>query len=47
MQEELDLCMEAINQKESDLEKYIYLASLQDRNERLFYKFVESNIKMI
>ncbi len=47
MQEELDICMEAIQQKESDLEKYIYLAGLQDRDERLFYKFVESNIKMI
>ena len=40
MQEELDICMEAIQQKESDLEKYIYLAGLQDRDERLFYKFV-------
>ena len=46
MNEELKVCMEQIMQKDSDLEKYIYLADLQDRDERLFYKFVETNIKM-
>lgn len=30
--------IENLNRKESDIEKYIMLASLQDRNERLFYR---------
>jgi malate dehydrogenase (oxaloacetate-decarboxylating)(NADP+) len=36
--------MEIINQKPTDLEKFIYLVSLQDRNESLFYRVVMDNI---
>lgn len=30
---------------EHELDKYIYLTSLQDRNEKLFYKVVSDNIE--
>ncbi len=30
---------------EKDLDKFIYLTSLQDRNEKLFYKVVAENIE--
>lgn len=35
---------ESFRSKPSDIEKYIYLISLQDRNERLFYRFVLANL---
>lgn len=32
--------MEQVRNKHSDLEKYIYLQSIQDTNERLYYKLL-------
>eukprot|EP00824_Muranothrix_gubernata_P010739 TRINITY_DN23846_c0_g1_i1.p1 TRINITY_DN23846_c0_g1~~TRINITY_DN23846_c0_g1_i1.p1 ORF type:complete len:572 (+),score=103.90 TRINITY_DN23846_c0_g1_i1:203-1717(+) len=44
MEAQLLLCAENIMRKESDLERFIYLTSLQDRNEALFYRFVQEHI---
>jgi len=37
--------LENIRRKTSDIEKYIFLVSLQDRNETLFYRVVMGNIE--
>ncbi|MDA8693157.1 NAD-dependent malic enzyme [Saprospiraceae bacterium] len=39
--------MASIRRKDDDLERYILLSSLQDRNERLFYKVVLEHIQEI
>ncbi len=40
LRQQLDKTLASFRGKASDLEKYIYLISLQDRNERLFYRLV-------
>ncbi len=42
--EQLRRIVENYGRKTSDLERYIYLTALQDRNERLFYRTVIDNI---
>lgn len=44
MQEQLKRRYDSYQQKNSDIEKYIYLTSLQDRNETLFYRFLQEHI---
>jgi malate dehydrogenase (oxaloacetate-decarboxylating)(NADP+) len=39
--------MENLRRKESDIERYIQLSSLQNRNERLFYRALIDNIEEI
>lgn len=39
--------MENLRRKESDIERYVLLSSLQDRNERLFYRTVIDHIEQI
>jgi malate dehydrogenase (oxaloacetate-decarboxylating)(NADP+) len=39
--------MENIRRKDSDIEKYILLSGLQDRNERLFFRLVVEHIEQI
>lgn len=39
--------MEGIKRKSSDIERYILLSALQDRNEKLFYKIVSDYIEEI
>jgi malic enzyme len=44
MQQQLDRCYENFSAKTANLEKFIYLSSLQDRNETLFYRLVLEHI---
>jgi malate dehydrogenase (oxaloacetate-decarboxylating)(NADP+) len=39
--------MENLGRKESDLQQYVYLQALHDRNERLFYKVVIDHIEEV
>ena len=41
---QLQKVLESFRGKPSDLEKYVYLMSLQDRNERLFYQLVTAHL---
>lgn len=36
--------LETVRSKHTDLERYIYLISLQERNENLFYRLVMDNV---
>ena len=45
MEDQLARTYENYSRKESDLERYIYLASLHDRNETLFFRLVSEHIK--
>jgi malate dehydrogenase (oxaloacetate-decarboxylating)(NADP+) len=44
MDEQLERGLENFRAKPTDLERYIYLCSLQDRNETLFYRLLVDNI---
>src|SRR6185503_12279205 len=44
VEEQLARTYESYKQKASDIERYIYLASLQDRNETLFYRLLQEHI---
>ncbi|XP_017481263.1 PREDICTED: NADP-dependent malic enzyme [Rhagoletis zephyria] len=44
-EEQLELCKIAVSRYSEPLNKYLYLVDLQDRNERLFYRFLAENIE--
>ena len=45
LEEQETRALETVRAKTSDMEKYIYLISLQDRNETLFYRLVTDHIE--
>lgn len=45
MEQQLARTYENYSRKESDIERYIFLASLQDRNETLFYRLFQEHIR--
>ena len=45
MDEQVDLELERVRRKDDELERYIGLAALQDRNETLFYKVLGDHIE--
>lgn len=47
MQSQLARVITNMRRKHTDIEKYIFLSALQDRNERLFYRLVIDNIEEI
>ncbi|XP_046405152.1 NADP-dependent malic enzyme-like isoform X2 [Ischnura elegans] len=44
-EEQLELCLTSLEMYKKDLDKYIYLVGLQDRNEKLFYRLLSENIE--
>ncbi|CAG0886470.1 unnamed protein product [Darwinula stevensoni] len=44
-EEQVELCKRNLNRYQEDLNKYVYLAGLQDRNERLFYRLLSENVE--
>ncbi|KAG8233736.1 hypothetical protein J437_LFUL013143 [Ladona fulva] len=44
-EEQLELCLTSLEMYKADLDKYIYLVGLQDRNEKLFYRLLSENIE--
>jgi hypothetical protein len=44
IEEQLARTYENFQLKENDLERYIFLAAMQDRNETLFYRFLQEHI---
>ena len=46
-EEQLDLCWAAFNKCKSNLEKYGWLSDLCNRNEKLFYAMLKSDIKQL
>lgn len=46
-EEQLELCKMSIMRYHEDLNKYLYLSDLQDRNERLFFRLLAENVEML
>ncbi|HBL16108.1 MAG: hypothetical protein A2X36_16890 [Elusimicrobia bacterium GWA2_69_24] len=45
LERQVQRCWESYGAKSTDLEKYIYLVSLQDRSETLFYRLVQEHLE--
>ncbi|KAJ2947521.1 hypothetical protein O0L34_g17310 [Tuta absoluta] len=43
--EQLDICRISVDRYEDNLNKYLYLVELQDRNEKLFFRLLAENIE--
>jgi len=46
-EEQLELCKTSVERYQEDLNKYLYLVELQDRNERLFFRLVAENVEQM
>ncbi|XP_054283138.1 NADP-dependent malic enzyme-like [Macrosteles quadrilineatus] len=46
-EEQLNLCRLNIERYKDNLDKYVYLMDLQDRNEKLFYRFLSENVETL
>ncbi|XP_063244213.1 NADP-dependent malic enzyme-like isoform X2 [Bacillus rossius redtenbacheri] len=46
-EEQLELCRISVERYQEDLNKYLYLVELQDRNERLFFRLVSENVEQM
>ncbi|XP_044730895.1 NADP-dependent malic enzyme [Chrysoperla carnea] len=44
-EEQLELCRLSVERYQEDLNKYLYLVELQDRNERLFFRLLSENVE--
>lgn len=47
METQVSRVLANLRRKESDIEKYIFLSALQERNERLYYRLIIENIREI
>uniref|UniRef100_A0A8D8VY82 NADP-dependent malic enzyme n=1 Tax=Cacopsylla melanoneura TaxID=428564 RepID=A0A8D8VY82_9HEMI len=43
--QQIEVCRESVRRFQEDLNKFTYLAELQDRNERLFYRLLSENVE--
>ncbi|KAK7863406.1 hypothetical protein R5R35_004362 [Gryllus longicercus] len=46
-EEQLELCRISVERYQEDLNKYLYLVELQDRNERLFFRLLSENVEQM
>jgi len=46
-EEQLELCKTSVGRYQEDLNKYLYLVELQDRNERLFFRLLAENVEQM
>ncbi len=46
-EQQLFVVMQNFYRQDNDLDRYIYLMGLQDRNEKLFYKLVTENLELM
>ncbi|XP_072950028.1 NADP-dependent malic enzyme-like [Epargyreus clarus] len=44
-EEQLDICRISVDRYEDNLNKYLYLVELQDRNEKLFFRLLSENVE--
>lgn len=46
-EDQVELCKVSVQRYQEDLNKYLYLTELGDRNEKLFYRLLSENIEML
>lgn len=44
-EQQVAVCLYSVNKYQEDINKYMYLAELHDRNERLFYRLLSENVE--